>query len=217
MAKRIRLLGVLSREPIYVAVSGGPDSMAALNFLNTAYRTITVVYFNHGTEHGSEAESFVRDYCEQYSLPLICGQATRQKEKSESPEEYWRNMRYCFFESLPLGEIVLAHHLNDQVENWVMTSLHGIPKLIPHRRGRYVRPFLLTRKSELVEWCNDKGIPYLTDPSNQSDQYMRSYVRNNIIPMALNVNPGLAKVVRRQVALEYLKFHDEKAGFDFLQ
>jgi len=42
----------LPRE-ICIGVSGGPDSMAALDFLSKSHK-ITVLHFNHGTNFGEE-------------------------------------------------------------------------------------------------------------------------------------------------------------------
>jgi tRNA(Ile)-lysidine synthase TilS/MesJ len=43
----LRILGKLPRE-LVVAVSGGPDSMAILDFLSNNH-DVTAAYFNHGT------------------------------------------------------------------------------------------------------------------------------------------------------------------------
>ena len=52
----LRVLGKLPRE-LVVAVSGGPDSMAILDFLNNNHN-VTAYYFDHGTEFGVEGLSF---------------------------------------------------------------------------------------------------------------------------------------------------------------
>ena len=200
----INLLGKIPGE-IAIAVSGGCDSMAMLSFLMNSNRTILVAHYNHGTEHGKEAEEFVTKFCLQNNLPLICGKIQRKRGKRESPEEFWRNERYRFFErSLPQGlQVITCHHLDDVMENYIFTSLHGNPKLIPYKRDKFIRPLLLTAKSELMDFCKRKGVSYLNDPSNTENIYMRSYIRWNIIPHALKVNPGLHKVIKKQLIAEY--------------
>ena len=60
----IKLLGNIPNR-VAVAVSGGPDSMAALNFYqNNGRREVLALYFNHGTEHAAEDGAFTR------TLPL---------------------------------------------------------------------------------------------------------------------------------------------------
>jgi tRNA(Ile)-lysidine synthase len=192
-------------ENIAVAVSGGADSMAALDFLhNGGKRSVTILHFNHGSEHADEAESFVREYAEEKGLPLFAGKLTRELRPRESKECYWREQRYAFFNlfSSTVGKgipIVTCHHLDDLVETWIFTSLHGTPRLIPRRRDNYVRPFLSTRKAELLSWCKRKGVPYVEDPSNSNTSYMRNYIRHVLLPSALRVNPGIHKVLRKKI------------------
>ena len=119
----IKLLGNVPRK-IAIAVSGGPDSMAALDFLSKGKREILALYFNHGTVHAKDAEHLVADYCSSRDIPYVVGNISRSKYKKESQEEYWRNERYRFFESLD-GPVITAHHLDDVVEWWTFTSFHG--------------------------------------------------------------------------------------------
>jgi tRNA(Ile)-lysidine synthase len=211
MAHRLEILGSIPFN-VGVAVSGGPDSMAILDFLLKGNRKVTAFHFNHGTEHGQEAERVVEDYCETNSIPLFIGRLSRPKTPGKSPEEFWRDERYKFLEKhtghlavdvhmdmYAHGPIITCHTLNDQVENWIFTSLHGNPRLIPYRRGNIIRPFILTRKEALVSWCDRKNVPYVTDPSNSDPKYMRSLIRTKIIPRALEVNPGLHKVIKKKV------------------
>jgi tRNA(Ile)-lysidine synthetase-like protein len=170
--------------------------MAVLDFLLNGRKSITVVHFDHGTEHANEARQFITDYCRLKKIPIVVKEIQRSKSKEESPEEHWRNERYRFFRGIS-SSIVTGHNLDDAVEWWIMTSLHGQPRLIPYRHGNVIRPFLLAEKSELLEWVERKNIPYVLDPSNKSDKFSRSIVREHIMPHALKVNPGIRKVVKR--------------------
>jgi tRNA(Ile)-lysidine synthase len=219
----IRVLGRIPSK-VAIAVSGGADSMAALSFSrNGGKRDLIALHFNHGSEHAQDAESLVRAYCEVNGIPLVIGRISRDKRKEESQEEYWRNERYGFFSSyadeghervgINKGEltklfcsittIITAHHLGDSIENWVFTSLHGMGRLIPYKRDNYLRPFLFTNKEDLVSWCERKSVPYIVDPSNSDSRYMRNYIRNELLPMAMVVNPGIAKTVGKLVMAEY--------------
>lgn len=185
------LMGV----PMWVACSGGPDSMAAVSFLtNGPWRNhIHLAHFNHDTPHGQEAEAFVVRYAEANGLPVRVGHIDGPpRQPSESLEAYWSVQRHQFFNSLE-GQVVTAHHLDDVAEWWIFSSLRGEGKLIGwNRKPNVVRPFLRTRKADLVSWCDRKGVPYLTDPSNiDTGAHMRNYIRHTLMPHALHVNPGL--------------------------
>ena len=198
----IKLLGKIP-EKLAIACSGGPDSMAAASFFSNNGRRVELLYFNHGTVHGAEAEAFVADYAKKNNLNLTVGRISREKEKQESPEEFWRNERYRFFEqwlnSNPEYKLVTCHHLDDSVETWVFTSMRGQSKTIPYSRGRIIRPFLLNRKEILVSWCDKKQVPYLIDPSNNDSKYTRNLIRNELMPLVERINPGIYKVVRKKI------------------
>jgi len=197
ISSMIRILGKIPKK-VTLACSGGLDSMAALDFLIKGRKEVSVAYFNHGTDHGDIAEKFVQGYCKDNSIPFTAGLISRERSIDESPEEHWRNERYSFFNSLD-GKIVTAHHLDDVVEWWVFTSLHGDPRLMPSSNGKIIRPFLSTRKSDLLDWVSRKFVPFVSDPSNDEVRYSRNRIRHNIIPEMIEINPGLSKVIRKKI------------------
>jgi len=127
---------------------------------------------------------------------LWLGRVARPRRSDESQEEYWREERYRFLFSLE-GPVVTAHHLDDAVETWLFNSIHGKPRTIPYRNRNVIRPFLTTPKSELVSWCRRKDLRWTEDASNSDVAYMRNLIRHQIVPNALQVNPGLRTVVRK--------------------
>jgi tRNA(Ile)-lysidine synthase len=192
-------------KKVAICVSGGADSMAALNFLSKK-RDVVAVHFNHGTKHADEAEKLVQDYCVDNELALLIGRIDpRDSSVSRSLEDFWREKRYAFFETIAKTPayadipFITCHHLDDVVETWLFTSLHGDGRLIPSRRGRYLRPFLMTRKAVLEDWCARHDVSYVTDPSNEDTRFMRNYIRHEIVPRVLRVNPGIYKVMRKKI------------------
>ena len=172
--------------------------MAALDFLSRGRRDVGVAHFNHGTNHSSNAESFIRDYCSTHGIPLVVEKIVKPKPSSESWEEYWRNSRLAFFRSLNTT-VVTAHHLDDVCEWWVFSSLHGNPRLTPSRNGNIIRPFLSTPKSELMKWCINKSVPFIVDPTNSDIKYRRNFIRNRMMENVFVVNPGLHKTISKKI------------------
>lgn len=190
------LLGKIPQEPFYVAVSGGKDSMVFLSFLRKYPKNkFELLYFNHGTEHGQEAEEFLIKFCEREQLVFHVGRISNEKPKGQSPEQFWREQRYEFFDSFN-GTIITCHHLGDVIETWIFTSLRGHPKLIPHVRGKYLRPFLKVSKSQIDGWAKKNNVEFIEDPSNATLKYSRNKIRHQIVPLALTVNPGLETTIR---------------------
>jgi tRNA(Ile)-lysidine synthase len=203
----IQLQGKLERN-IYVACSGGVDSMAAVDFLRKNHNC-TLLFFDHGTETSTDAKEFLQDFISDKNkvywkhptattLDIKFGNITRTKDKAESWEEYWRNERYAFFQSIG-EEVITCHHLDDCVETWIWSSMHGKGKIIPYRNRKVVRPFRLNRKTEFVNWCRTHGVPWIEDTSNEDTNHMRNYIRKELMDKCLVVNPGLHKVIRKKV------------------
>ena len=192
----IRILGRIPKT-VAVAVSGGLDSMAVLDFLRQGRRNITVLHYNHSTPFADAAEGVVRQYCHTYGLPLISDKNTVKAPTGASMEDFWRKQRYSFFEKVDLPTIT-CHHLDDAVETWVFTAMHGNPFLIPHKRDNFIRPFLTTEKSRLSYWAIKNNVTYINDPSNKDTKYQRNYIRHEMMPHVLRVNPGIKKTIKKK-------------------
>ena len=194
----IRLSRKLPRQ-VAVAVSGGCDSMAALDFLRRSH-DVLVLHYNHGTKYSNLAQDLVREYCFKHELKCAFGQNDEQPPKGESLENFWRQKRYAFFDSArDMRPVVTCHHLDDVVETWLFSSMHGHSYLIPEVRDCYIRPFLQTRKSDFKNWCERKEVHCLQDPSNDDVRFMRNFIRHEIMSRVLVVNPGIHKVMVKKL------------------
>jgi tRNA(Ile)-lysidine synthase len=203
----IQIQGSFDRN-VHICCSGGVDSMAIVDFLRRKHNC-TLIFFDHGTETSSEAKEFIQDYTSDSNkvfsshpiatkLSVVYGKISDEKSKHESWEEFWRNQRYKFFHSFD-QDVITCHHLDDCVETWIWSSMHGEGKIIPYRNRNVIRPFRLNRKGEFVNWCRSHSVPWIEDTSNEDTKYMRNYIRKELIDKCLVVNPGLFKVVRKKV------------------
>lgn len=197
----IHIQGKISQE-ITVAVSGGPDSMAVLDFLKRRRTGISAAYFNHDTSIGDHCQDLIKEYCKDDKIPFTAGHIGDYEPVNikESPQEFWRDRRYRFLDEID-GPMITAHHLDDCVEEWLISCIRrGRPNIIPYRYRNIIRPFRLTSKDAFIKWCHDKDVPCINDPSNQDTRYLRSAVRWDLIPLIeQNINPGITKTVRKIV------------------
>jgi tRNA(Ile)-lysidine synthase len=194
--KMIKLLNNIPKEEFGIAVSGGIDSMAALDFLIRGKHKPNVIHFNHNTEHGHKAEEFIVDYCNKNNLKFYIGRTDIKPVSNK--EKIWSDLRYEFFSKFDFP-IITCHHLDDCVETYIFSMLRGFQSVIPYKRGNVIRPFLLNEKSDFVKWCYNKNVPFIEDESNYSLDHMRNRIRHNIVPESLKVNPGLKTVVRKLI------------------
>ena len=193
----IHITGKIPRQ-VAIAVSGGIDSMAVLDFLRRKH-DVVVLHYNHGTPYAPKAEALVRAYCIEHKLTIVLGRCEEEMPAGVSKEAWWRDQRYKFFTEATDLPIITAHHLDDQVETYLFTALNGNPFLIPHKRDQFIRPFITTEKTDFTLWCVRKGVPTIDDPSNEDTKYRRNYIRHTLMPHVLNINPGIKKVIRKKV------------------
>lgn len=169
---------------LYLACSGGSDSMFALHFLSRAKRKIRLVYFHHNTEFGEQSLRFL---C---TLPytLCVGYLEGEKPKHYSLEQWWSIERNKFFQRF--SPLITCHHLNDQAETMLMSYVHGSMRRIHYKNGNIIRPFLNVHKTCILDYCKRHRVPYLDDPSNMDTSFQRNFIRHNILPSILKINGG---------------------------
>ena len=193
-------------ETFWVAVSGGADSMVALHWLNkpsNRNRLKGVIHINHNTgEYANKASELVSSYCLANEIIFKCRLINSSPPTGESKENWWRNKRYDIFKQLK-DSIILGHHLDDCVEEYIMcTMVRGFSSTIPYQHGNCVRPFRLWRKQDIYSYAERYSIPFLEDPSNFDTRYKRNLIRNRLLPVAYELNPGLHKIVVRMIKAE---------------
>lgn len=198
----IHLLEPVKASKVYVACSGGADSMAALDFFRRGKAQVQALFFHHGSEASSNGVKVVKDYCSEHGILLSVG-ALKRETPTSNLEAFWREERYKFLESFKDGVIVTGHHLDDVVEYYLFTAMRGNPLVIPYKRNNVIRPFLLNKKKNLVSWCERKNVPYIEDASNYDRRFDRSKIRHDIMPHVLKVNPGIYKVMRKKLKEVY--------------
>ena len=181
---------------LYLACSGGIDSMFALHFLRAGGRDVTPLYFNHGTEFGQSCENFLKSL----DIKAIYGKIEKTPEKGRSLEDFWRECRYNFLDRFTDAPVVTVHHLDDQIETLLQGVCHGrLDRTIPYKRGNYIRPFIYVSKQEIKDYAHRHSLTYLNDPSNEDVRFTRNRIRNKIIPELLRVNPGFYKSIKKLI------------------
>lgn len=172
--------------------------MAAADFFARGGHDFDVAYFNHGTDMAPTMGALVASWAASSGKTLLTGKISRDRARGESKEDHWRKERYLWLRSFGLP-VVTCHHLDDVVETWLFTAIHGNPRIIPARNDGVLRPFLLNAKESMVSWCVDHGVAWIEDPSNRDVSHPRNRIRHNIVNECLQINPGLRKVIRKKI------------------
>lgn len=209
----IKKLKISSKEPIVVAVSGGPDSMALLSLLEPFFETIICAHVNHNTGRNGqdEDEKFVKEYCEKHHHIFEIMKIEEYDKKNFHNQAHKK--RYQFFEitlkKYHSGYLFTAHHGDDLIETILfrmmrgstIEALHGFSEISRKNDYMIVRPLLKYTKEDLLQYNIQNNIPYRIDNSNEKDIYTRNRIRKNLLPFL--------KKEQKNVHLKFLKMSKE--------
>ena len=212
------LCGAEVGESILAAFSGGSDSSAMLDMLAkycaTTGTTLFAAHVNHGIR-GAEADSdeeFCKREAERLGIKLFVLKedvpAYAQAHKL-SIETAARQVRYEFFDSIMrennIHILATAHNANDNLETMLfnlsrgcgLSGICGIPPTRKCENGYVVRPILEMSKAQILEYCKDNGIEFVTDSTNTDTDYTRNMIRAQIIPALMGINEGAVENAAR--------------------
>jgi tRNA(Ile)-lysidine synthase len=196
------------RDHIGVAVSGGVDSVVLLDILaglkDELHISLTILHLNHGIrgEEAARDQRFVEALSKKYALPYFDKEVdcpAYMQERSLSPQEAARALRYLFFEEAiqthALDKVAMGQTADDQAETVLMRFLTGGGtrglKGIPPLRGPYIRPLVEVWREELLEYAQHKGLLFVQDSSNMKKAYLRNRIRHELLPALREYNPNI--------------------------
>lgn len=188
-------------DTVICAVSGGADSVAMLFALYLLREklgiTLEAAHFNHNLrgEESLRDETFVRELCARYEIPLHVASGEIRPGK-KGLEAAARDARYAFLESLP-GKIATAHTADDNAETILMhlvrgTGLKGLGGIAPQRR-KLIRPMLGITRREVEDFLAEWHLPHVEDSTNETDAFLRNRLRHHVMPLLAAENPRIAE------------------------
>ena len=188
-------------DHIICAVSGGADSVALLFAMYLLKEKLGIrlsaAHFNHHLrgEESDRDEAFVREFCDRYDIPLAVG-GGEVKPGKKGLEAAARDARYGFLRSLD-GKIATAHTADDNAETILMhlvrgTGLKGLGGITPIS-GNVIRPMLNITRQDVEDFCEEWCLRYITDSSNETDDFLRNRLRHHVMPLLKGENPRFSE------------------------
>lgn len=182
---------------IVAAVSGGADSVALLQALHALSREegifLTAAHVNHGLREsaGLDAE-FVQRMCDGLGVPCRVYHVQVQGKSEDAA----RNARYAALREACLENgtvfLALAHHLRDQAETMLLHLFRGSGggglSAMAERSQRedsaliLWRPLLSVAPEIIRAALREKDVPWREDETNAGDDYLRNYIRHQVLP-----------------------------------
>ncbi len=202
-------------EAVLLALSGGADSSALLDMLCQSGCAVECAHLNHMIR-GAAAdrdEDFCRSAAESRGLPFYSERVDIPRiarECGEGLEAAARRERYAFLERVMsrrgIRILITAHNADDNLETMLLRlargcgarGMCGIPPVRELSGGRLVlRPMLGVTKAEVLHYCRERKIEYVTDETNSDTDYSRNRVRANILPELWAINPAASAAAAR--------------------
>lgn len=212
------LLHLSDHHRLFLACSGGRDSLSLAYACHLLYQdgrlsTLpTLLHVHHGMQSANDDwAKRVKDWANRHQfdchiLPLKLTQKT---------ETTARTARYQAMASIMRdGDVLLlAHHENDQAETLLMrlitgAGLHGLSamktwqdKTIQDKTIRLHRPWLSITRQDITAFAKTHALPYVDDPTNDTLDNARSFIRNDILPKFGQINPKASTNIARSATL----------------
>lgn len=196
----------LQDKTIVVGFSGGFDSMCLVDILSKLkenYKdffemTVVVAHFNHNWrgEESLKEQEVCRIFASSKGFEFYTKDAPKNLKKTENDA---RIARYEFFEEayeeFDADAVFTAHNFDDNAETVLYriikgTGLVGL-KGIAEKRNYFYRPLLKTKRTEIVQYCNQNNLTPNNDSSNSNTAYRRNFLRLNIFPILEKINSSV--------------------------
>lgn len=205
---------------IYVAVSGGADSMAMVSLLEEARRDLaistlpTILHVHHGLrgKEADEDERFVEAWAKEQAWRFRTTHVDATKialKTGKSIETAARDLRYAFFarvlaeedvkeEAKPL--LFVGHHQQDQAETILFhilrgcgtDGLGGMTEIEERSNFILVRPLLSATKEQILHYHAGHHSSWREDSTNREMDATRNRLRGVLFPaIRKEVNPAV--------------------------
>jgi tRNA(Ile)-lysidine synthase len=196
---------------LVLAVSGGIDSMALLEFWARAGAArfgcrLAAVHVHHGLRAAADLDqALVEARCRALDVPLRAFRLDPGSRRTGESMEMWaRRERYrCFEEAAAALRgpsdpvcVLTAHHRDDLVETVFQrlgrgTGVRGLGGIPFRREPGIVRPFLSRSREEIEAYLAGIGCAWREDETNRDPAIDRNWYRHRLLPAWREREAGL--------------------------
>lgn len=183
-------------ERFAILCSGGADSMALLHQLaqDNQDKYIHVIHVNHGLSQNADKWASLVETAVTRLPPHNLYKFVYlniNPEKGYLSEKVARDLRYKhiieYMKDNQLTHAYTGHHLDDKLENRFISLFKNrvfetgmLPSTIKDD-CIFIKRNLDKNKEELIAYCHDHGIDYVTDESNLGMDNLRNVMRNGLM------------------------------------
>ena len=165
--------------------------MALLDMCRKEGFQLVVAHMNYKKRDTADRDmELVRSYCARFHIPFEARLQT--KPCVGNFQAFAREERYRMYRELlqkyQAAAVLLAHHLDDHLETYLMAKERGSMKEYLGIQEEacimgctIIRPLMAYSKRELEAYCRENAVPFGIDESNLTDHYARNRIRHEIV------------------------------------
>jgi tRNA(Ile)-lysidine synthase len=211
LLERVEAGGLIAAPaPLLVMLSGGRDSVCMLDLAVRARGAgeVRALHVDYGLrpEAGDDARHCA-ELCERLGVELAV-ERPRRPQGPGNLQAWAREQRYGAAAALAVeagATILTGHTADDQVET-ILYRLASSPSRrallgMRPRDGRLTRPLLGATRAETTAYCEERGLGWRDDTSNEEADYKRNLLRRDVIPELERIHPAARENVLRTAAL----------------
>lgn len=193
-------------DRVLVAVSGGPDSTGLLVALSALRRKLGIDLVAAHVNHRLRGEDSDRDEACAAAAAAALGVPFTRSALSLAPggnlEARARRLRYAALRERAAlhgcAKIATGHTLDDQAETVLMRLVRGsggrgLGGIRPRRADGVVRPLIDCRRAAVAAVVVEAGLTARADASNHDPRFLRTHIRDRVLPLLAELNPAVAR------------------------
>jgi tRNA(Ile)-lysidine synthase len=198
LRERALLPGV---DTLLVACSGGPDSQALLHVLAALREEHAFRLLAAGVDHGLRVDA-VHELASAgrlaAALDVPFAVLRVEVEPGPSRQAQARAARYrallAHAREQHAQAVAVGHTLDDQAETVLArllrgTGVEGLSAIDPRRPDGVLRPLVDAPRSLVRAYLVEQALEFASDPSNADPRYLRTRIRERVLPALLAENP----------------------------
>jgi tRNA(Ile)-lysidine synthase len=208
--------GLLTQgRAVVVMYSGGRDSTCLLDLAVRVAGAgeVSALHVNYGLRAGADTdERHCAELCERLGVQLDVRRPVRPADGAGNLQAWARDERYRAAADLAVArdaEVAVGHTRSDQVETILYRiasspSRRAVLGMRP-REGALVRPLLRYTREQTGAYCEEHGLRWRDDESNDTAAYARNRIRRELVPALARIHPAaednvlaLAEILRAE-------------------
>jgi tRNA(Ile)-lysidine synthetase-like protein len=193
-----------------LALSGGPDSVFLALYLKEKGTEFDAFHYIHNMDQDSKprAEQAFK-IAEALGIKLFSDECKESIKNETQARSYRYSSMFQFMKREGYSNLYVAHHRDDQIETILMRlasgsgllGIKGIDEESSRENINILRPLLSLSftKKQIMEYLENRNIPYIFDSTNLDNSIRRNSFRNILIPNLEDFNSELLISISKKI------------------